>query len=203
MRHVESTLLRQHQRTQSQLAHAKRSVSCSPFARRSDCYSYSIVDRPRPHPTPPHPTTVLAHFSPPANLAPFPLPRSSPTGFSFGFHLTNTRAARTRGSHAPRFCQPPYGAAAHPPLFFPCLVSISLVHTLRAHENPTHIHIHPVLFACVLQSYTNSNEMDVAPESGAIIPAEDSPSGKALLVAAYEGSFTLAVFEISTEGIYD
>lgn len=41
--------------------------------------------------------------------------------------------------------------------------------------------------------------MDFAPESGAIIPAEHSPSGKALLVAAYEETNTLAVFEISTE----
>lgn len=51
----------------------------------------------------------------------------------------------------------------------------------------------------VFQSYANSYEDDVAPESGAIIPAEDSPSGKALLVAAYEESNTLAVFEISTD----
>lgn len=52
--------------------------------------------------------------------------------------------------------------------------------------------------ACV-QSYTNSYEDDVAPESGAIIPAENSPSGKALLVAAYEESNTVAVFEITTD----
>ncbi|CAN0391925.1 unnamed protein product, partial [Laminaria digitata] len=51
----------------------------------------------------------------------------------------------------------------------------------------------------LFQSYTNSFEEDVAPESGAIIPAEYSPSGKALLVAAYEESNTLAVFEITTD----
>eukprot|EP00904_Undaria_pinnatifida_P006682 jgi/Undpi1/3143/HiC_scaffold_15.g06517.m1 len=53
--------------------------------------------------------------------------------------------------------------------------------------------------APVFQSYTNSYEDDVAPESAAIIPAEYSPSGKALLVAVYEDSNTLAVFEISTD----
>ncbi|CAN0377298.1 unnamed protein product, partial [Laminaria digitata] len=51
----------------------------------------------------------------------------------------------------------------------------------------------------VFQSYTNSYEADKAPESGAIIPAEHSPSGKPLLVAAYEASNTLAVFEITIE----
>ncbi|CAN0075869.1 unnamed protein product, partial [Laminaria digitata] len=53
--------------------------------------------------------------------------------------------------------------------------------------------------APVFQSYTNSNDVDTAPESGAIISAEDSPSGKALLVGAYEASNTLAVFEITVD----
>ncbi|CAM9235769.1 unnamed protein product, partial [Laminaria digitata] len=53
--------------------------------------------------------------------------------------------------------------------------------------------------APIFQSYANSYEEDVSPESGAIIPAEDSPSGKALLVGAYEASNTLAVFEITME----
>ena len=67
--------------------------------------------------------------------------------------------------------------------------------TQAAHENPTP----PCVLVLFFQSYTNSNEEDVAPESGAVISAEDSPSGKALLVAAYEESNTLAVFEINTE----
>ena len=63
----------------------------------------------------------------------------------------------------------------------------------------SHAHPKPFYNRVCLQLYTNSNEEDVAPESGAIIPAEHSPSGKALLVAAYEETNTLAVFEISTE----
>ena len=56
-----------------------------------------------------------------------------------------------------------------------------------------------MFFVFCFQSYTNSHADDIAPESGVIIPAEYSPSGKALLVAAYEDSNTLAVFEISTD----
>ncbi|CAM9613676.1 unnamed protein product, partial [Hapterophycus canaliculatus] len=50
--------------------------------------------------------------------------------------------------------------------------------------------------APVFQSYVNSFEEDTAPESAAIIPADESPSGNALMVAAYEASNTLAVFEL-------
>lgn len=50
----------------------------------------------------------------------------------------------------------------------------------------------------VFQSYTNSFEDDSAPESGAIIPAEFSPTGHALLFGAYEISNTIAVFQITT-----
>ncbi|CAM9455187.1 unnamed protein product [Scytosiphon promiscuus] len=50
--------------------------------------------------------------------------------------------------------------------------------------------------APVFQSYVNSYEEDTAPESAAIIPAEESPSGNTLMVAAYEESNTLAVFEL-------
>eukprot|EP00903_Cladosiphon_okamuranus_P012016 g11282.t1 len=53
--------------------------------------------------------------------------------------------------------------------------------------------------APVFQSYVNSYEEDTAPESAAVIPAEDSPSGYPLLVAAYEVSNTLAVFELKVE----
>lgn len=47
------------------------------------------------------------------------------------------------------------------------------------------------------QSYVNTWEVDTAPESGAIIPAEYAPGGKALLLGAYEESNTLAIFEIT------
>ncbi|CAM9565311.1 unnamed protein product [Pylaiella littoralis] len=50
--------------------------------------------------------------------------------------------------------------------------------------------------APVFQSYVNSYEEDTAPESGAIIPADVSPSGHTLLMGAYEVSDTLAVFEL-------
>lgn len=50
--------------------------------------------------------------------------------------------------------------------------------------------------SCSFQSYVNSYEEDTAPESAAIIPADVSPSGYPLLVAAYEESNTLAVFEL-------
>lgn len=50
-----------------------------------------------------------------------------------------------------------------------------------------------------LQSYVNTYEDDTAPETATVIPAEDSPSGKPLLVAAYEVSNTLAVFELNVE----
>eukprot|EP00752_Nemacystus_decipiens_P017246 g15450.t1 len=53
--------------------------------------------------------------------------------------------------------------------------------------------------APVFQSYVNSNEDDIAPESAAIIPADVSPSGYPLLVAANEVSNTLAVFELKIE----
>lgn len=56
-----------------------------------------------------------------------------------------------------------------------------------------------VIFVRQSQSYVNSYTEDVAPESGAIIPAEYSPSGKALLLAAYEKSNTIAVFELTVE----
>lgn len=46
------------------------------------------------------------------------------------------------------------------------------------------------------QSYVNSYTEDKGPESATIIPAEYSPSGKALLIGAYEASNSLAVFEI-------
>lgn len=49
------------------------------------------------------------------------------------------------------------------------------------------------------QSYVNSFEEDTAPESAAIIPADVSPSGYPLLVAAYEESNTVAVFELKLE----
>lgn len=49
---------------------------------------------------------------------------------------------------------------------------------------------------CSFQSYVNSFEEDTAPESAAIIPADVSPSGYPLLVAAYEESNTVAVFEL-------
>lgn len=52
------------------------------------------------------------------------------------------------------------------------------------------------LDSCLSQSYVNSNEEDIAPESAAVIPADVSPSGNPLLVAAYEESQTLAVFEL-------
>lgn len=51
--------------------------------------------------------------------------------------------------------------------------------------------------APVFQSYVNSYEEDTAPESGAIIPAEYSPTGNALLLGAYEESNTLAIFELT------
>lgn len=51
--------------------------------------------------------------------------------------------------------------------------------------------------APVFQSYVNSYEEDTAPESAAVISADMSPSGKPLLVAAYEESNTLAVFELT------
>ena len=46
------------------------------------------------------------------------------------------------------------------------------------------------------QSYVNSHGEDTAPESAAVIPADVSPSGYPLLVAAYEESNTVAVFEL-------
>ncbi|CAB1115103.1 unnamed protein product [Ectocarpus sp. CCAP 1310/34] len=51
--------------------------------------------------------------------------------------------------------------------------------------------------APVFQSYVNSYEGDTAPESAAVISADMSPSGNTLLVAAYEESNTLAVFELT------
>ncbi|CAM9455329.1 unnamed protein product [Scytosiphon promiscuus] len=51
--------------------------------------------------------------------------------------------------------------------------------------------------APVFQSYVNSYEEDTAPESGAVIDASSSPTGKALLLGAYEESNTLAIFEIT------
>lgn len=77
-----------------------------------------------------------------------------------------------------------------------CSVSFRSIASLQhARKRKTHFYL---VFVC-FQSYTNSNEADLAPESGVIISAEDSPSGKALLIAAYEDSNTLAVFEISTD----
>lgn len=49
------------------------------------------------------------------------------------------------------------------------------------------------------QSYINSFEDDTAPESAAIIPAEHSPCGKTLLIAANEKSNTLAVYQVDVE----
>ncbi|CBJ25800.1 alkaline phosphatase [Ectocarpus siliculosus] len=51
--------------------------------------------------------------------------------------------------------------------------------------------------APVFQSYVNSYEEDTAPESATVISADMSPSGNTLLVAAYEESNTLAVFELT------